>query len=205
MTHTELILTLASAVLHALWNFWLKGAEDRPAVMFGSGYIFLVVGAPLLWTMGPLSALWGPAGVYVILSAVIHLIYRALLAGTYDRSDLSTAYPVIRSAPILIALLAVWLLQERINPVGWLGIALTVGGIYVLYLPDLSAVKRSPDRPGVKGRRELYALPSSRCEGRPGAAAVGPGHHALGHRLLHRGQAGRGPGHAAPGGLLLRL
>ena len=142
MTHTALILTLLSAVLHAVWNYWLKRSQDRATVIFGAGYITVALGLPAHLAWGHPSALWGPVGLWVVLSAVIHYAYRALLAATYDRAELSQSYPVVRSAPILVALGAVLLLDEKIPALGWFGIFTTVAGIYVLYHKELSGLGR---------------------------------------------------------------
>jgi len=142
MSHAALLLTLFSAVLHATWNYWLKRSTDRANVIFGAGYVTVALGLPAYILWGQPSALLGPVVLWVVLSAVIHYAYRALLAATYDRADLSQSYPVVRSAPILIAVGAVLLLGERIPAWGWAGIFTTVTGIYVLYHKELSALGR---------------------------------------------------------------
>lgn len=137
MSHTAFIATLVSSLLHALWNYWLKAAHDQNGTAFASGYLIALVGLPgfLLW--GQPRVLDGPMGLLVLLSGLCHVAYRSLLAATYRRSDLSQAYPVARSAPVLVALLAVPLLGERISGPGWLGIGLTVLGLYLLYAREL--------------------------------------------------------------------
>ncbi len=142
MSHAALLLTLASAVMHATWNYWLKRSEDRANVIFGAGYVTVALGLPLYLAWGTPRALLGPVGLYVAASAVIHYAYRALLAATYDRAELSQSYPVVRSAPILVALGAVFFLGERVPALGWAGILTTVGGIYVLYHKELASLGR---------------------------------------------------------------
>ena len=142
MNRTALWVTLLSAALHATWNYWLKRSEDRSSVIFGAGYVTVLAAAPLYLIWGHPGALLGPVGLWVVASAVIHFAYRALLAATYDRAALSQAYPVVRSAPILVALGAVLFLDERIPLAGWGGILLTVAGIYVLYHHELSSMSR---------------------------------------------------------------
>ena len=144
MSQTAFILTLASAVLHAYWNFLLKRARDKPSVMFGSGYIAVALGLPLYLILGNPRALLGAAGVCIVLSGAIHYAYRALLAATYEKAELSQSYPVARSAPILVAILAVLFLDEELKPWGWAGIALTVAGIYVLHAREFASFRKSP-------------------------------------------------------------
>lgn len=144
MSQTAFILTLASAVLHAYWNYSLKRARDKPAVMFGSGYLAVAVGLPFYLWLGNPRALWGPAGLCVLVSGAIHFAYRALLAATYGKADLSQSYPVARSAPILVAVAAVLFLGEQVKPWGWAGIGLTVAGIYVLHAREFASLRKSP-------------------------------------------------------------
>lgn len=142
MTQTAFLLTLLSAALHATWNYWLKRSEQRATVIFGAGYVTVALGLPFYLWLGHPAALLGPVGLLVVASAVLHYVYRVLLSATYDRADLSLAYPVARSAPILVALGAVTLLGEQVRAVGWLGIGVTMGGILVLYREELTAMRR---------------------------------------------------------------
>jgi len=101
-------LVLAAAVLHALWNVRLHGAEDRVAAMAMSG---LISGAVLLpfFLFDPPSGVWG----LLVISGVAEAIYGLALAGAYRRGDLSVTYPVGRgSAPLMATLAATVVVGE---------------------------------------------------------------------------------------------
>lgn len=96
-------LVLASAVLHALWNVRLHGADDRVAAMAMSGVVSGVVLLPLL-VLSPPNGLWG----LLLISGAAEAAYGLALAGAYRRGALSVTYPVGRgSAPLMATLAAV--------------------------------------------------------------------------------------------------
>ena len=99
-----LVLVLAAAGLHAVWNLTLHRTEDRVATMAVSG---LVAGAALLpaalvappWTVAPL----------IVLSAVAEAGYGLALAAAYRRGALAVAYPIGRGTAPLLVTLGGWL------------------------------------------------------------------------------------------------
>lgn len=138
MSPFVLALVLASAVIHASWNLWLKqiGGASR--------------GAPLLWVLTTISALvyapvalwmvardgWRPDGAAWLLilgSGVIHVVYFALLRRGYRAGDLSLVYPLARGiGPLLATAGAVMLFGERPTPLSIAGVLLIVTGVLVL-------------------------------------------------------------------------
>ncbi len=130
MSGLSVALVLASAVLHAGWNRYLHGCEDRLAIMSVS---YLSGGLVLL----PVAVVNPPTEVigWVLLSAVTHAIYVRLLSSSYGRGGLSVTYPVARGlAPALVALGAwVWLGQApSTRTIG--GMVLVAAGILLLAL-----------------------------------------------------------------------
>jgi drug/metabolite transporter (DMT)-like permease len=102
MVPAAVALVLAAAVLHALWNVRLHGADDRVAAMAMSGLISGLVLLPF-FVLDPPAGVWG----LLVISGVAEAIYGLALAGAYRRGDLSVTYPVGRgSAPLMAALAA---------------------------------------------------------------------------------------------------
>lgn len=125
-----MLVVLLSALLHAGWNALVRASADKfastLAVVLGAGALAL----PLLPWLPPPAA---PSWPYLLASALIHVVYFSLVAGSYRQADLSLAYPVMRgTAPLLAALAAALLLHESPGAVGWLGIALICGGVLTL-------------------------------------------------------------------------
>ena len=108
MDPAAVALVLAAAVLHALWNVRLHGADDRVAAMAMSGIVSAVVLLPLL-VLDPPSGLWG----LVLISGVAEALYGLALAGAYRRGELSVTYPVGRgSAPLMATIAAVTVVDQ---------------------------------------------------------------------------------------------
>jgi len=141
MTAVALLLVLAAAFAHALWN--LSAKRVRATVPFV--WIFTALSSVLY---APLAA-WvfaaaAPEGsvpqmlAVAAVSAAIHSAYFPSLQRAYGDGDLSLVYPVARGSGAMFALAgAIALLGERPSPVA-LGGALAIGvGVVVLADPAL--------------------------------------------------------------------
>lgn len=143
MTSQALVLVLAAALLHALWNVAAKRARHGAEGGQGEQLAFQMLCALAV------AILWAPAGLYassaelprwglpqwgaVLLSALVHLAYFSALLTGYARADLTVVYPVARGGgPLLAALGAVLLLGERPGLSGWLGILGIVLGVLLI-------------------------------------------------------------------------
>lgn len=140
MSGIALSLVLLSACGHALWNFYLKRSVDKLTFMWWA----LVISAAFL------TALWLPfrpgwetipskGWACLLGSGLVHGLYLACLTRAYDEGDLSFVYPLIRSAPIFLVLWAVLFLGEHFTPLGLAGIAVTIGGVFLLQVGESSA------------------------------------------------------------------
>ena len=134
---------LLGAALHATWNAIVKGGTDpllsTVFVAAGSGAVALLA-LPFLPLPAPAS--WP----FIACSALVQVVYFALVAGTYRRADMSLAYPLMRgTAPVIVAAVgAVWL-GERLSPGALAGIALVCSGVLGMAL----AARRRASRAGM--------------------------------------------------------
>lgn len=104
MPADALLLALASAGVHALWNLLLAGAEDSIAAMAAQLVVSLVAWAPLAALTWGIEAAALP---YLLAASACQLAYFALLAAAYEAGELSLVYPLARGgAPLLVALVA---------------------------------------------------------------------------------------------------
>jgi uncharacterized membrane protein len=104
MPTTALVLALASAGVHALWNLLLAGARDTTTSMAGQLVVSLVAWAPIAALTWDLDASALP---YLLPASLAQLAYFALLAAAYEAGELSLVYPLARGgAPLLVALVA---------------------------------------------------------------------------------------------------
>ena len=125
------LAVLCAGFLHALWNALLKSAAGEPML----DTALIVAGScavcfPLLpFIPLPAAAAWP----FAMASVVIHFGYYGMLAGAYQRGDLSFAYPLMRGvAPLIVTVLGVLFLSERLDAQTVLGIGLISGGIITI-------------------------------------------------------------------------
>jgi drug/metabolite transporter (DMT)-like permease len=124
---TALVLALAAAFVHALWNLLLARARDIEAATAVALVVAVVAFA------FPAAAFWhvdGRVWPYVAGSAAFELVYFALLAAAYRRAEFSVVYPIARgSAPVLVLVVAVAVLRASTSWQQAAGVALVAGGI----------------------------------------------------------------------------
>lgn len=139
-------ITLAAAVLHAIWNAVAHGVPDRLVgfALIGVAYaIFGGIGALVLGL--PPSAAWP----FVAASGVLHVVYTLLLWASYQLGEFSQVYPVARgTAPWVVALIevltghhlpALQLVGVVVISVGLISLALDGGRLSAATLPALGA------------------------------------------------------------------
>lgn len=115
-------------------------------VVFGRGCVTLVLSAAMLWRAGlsPLTArphllllrgLFGSTALICFYAAVVHL-------------PLAEATVIQQTAPLFTALLAAWLLRERLQPRVLLSIGICLAGVVVIARPEsLFGAGLAPDFP----------------------------------------------------------
>ncbi len=121
---------LASALLHASWNAWVKSRHDPYGALIALG-----IGAAwpnlllLAWNGLPEHAAWSWIAITVLLSVPA----QALLGTAYREGDFAVAYPVVRGLnPVVIAIAAIWVHGERLALPNALGVACVSAGIALL-------------------------------------------------------------------------
>lgn len=123
-------IVLLAALLHAIWNAFVKIGEDRLIVMA----MFNITGLIMGWAVIPFVGLPAPAAwPFIIASSVLHTGYYFFLIRAYDHGDLSQIYPLARGAsPILIALGAAFAAGEWLNTQAIIGLGVACAGIISL-------------------------------------------------------------------------
>lgn len=144
MTTAALALVLASAVIHATWNFLVKRSGHKIVFFWAMAATGLVaVSAPATAFAVAEGFGWTQLG-YCTLTAVFHALYAVFLTRGYYLGDLSSVYPVSRGiGPAVVPVFAVVFLDETVSAPAAAGIALVVAGIFAIhvdsrFLGDLS-------------------------------------------------------------------
>ena len=127
---------LGAALLHALWNSLVKSADDKA----------LASARVCLWCGGvAFAAAWAlptpdrASAAFILASAIVHIVYFALVGRLYRTADLSVAYPLMRGlAPLVATLLAGAALREIPPPLALAGVVALVAGVATMGLSGLA-------------------------------------------------------------------
>jgi drug/metabolite transporter (DMT)-like permease len=143
MSGAALALVLGAAVVHAGWNALAKRARDPLVFLWSSISIASAGLLPLgFWVLRREG--WSPDGApFVVATILVHAIYFYALGRAYGSGEFSLVYPVARGLGVaLVPILAFLALDERLSPVGSLGVALVIGGIVVLSTVSTARARR---------------------------------------------------------------
>ena len=127
MTPLVTAAVLLAAVTHASWNAIAHKITDKLVaftLIAGGGVVIGAVIAP--FAAFPAAEAWP----YLLASALVHVVYFALLMTSFRLGDFGQAYPIARgTAPLVVAVLAAFVAHEV--PDGWAaaGIALSCAGL----------------------------------------------------------------------------
>jgi len=140
MTLTAVILLLLAAFTHAGWNFISKKQHPTLAFYFLANIFGMFCILPLIsyyWDKIPLipPTVW----MFLLMSGFFLAAYMAALAGAYRSGDLSIAYPLARSLPVIIVT-GTSIVMGKGHVLGWLffvGIILVVVGCLMLPMKAL--------------------------------------------------------------------
>ena len=120
MTSGAIVLVLAAALLHAVWNAFVKASSDRVLTMAMISMGHVVLGL-MFAALAPIPSM--ESWPYLAVSSALHWAYYFFLIHSYRAGDLSLVYPVARGlAPVVVACTAVFAADERLPHLAWLGI-----------------------------------------------------------------------------------
>ena len=114
MTITVFCILLFAALLHASWNAIVKASGDKMYAAVGvSGSASLI--ALVLLPFAPQPTLASVP--FLAVSCALQVVYTVLVAKTYQVSDMSQTYPLMRgTAPLLVAIISVAFLGDTLSP-----------------------------------------------------------------------------------------
>lgn len=132
MPAEAIVLVLVSSVFHVAWNSLVKTSDDPLATAtraVGIGVLALTPFVGLAWLAlgqpGLPAEAWGIA----LVSGIVSAAYFVPLSAAYRHGALSSVYPVARgSGALLNAVVGIVVLGERLDPLGYVGVALLLAG-----------------------------------------------------------------------------
>jgi len=135
MTGTAFALVLAAAVLHSVWNALAKRARDQVAFLWFAQTLSTVLLAPFWLGMLVVDGFPPSALPFVVATIVLHALYFFTLGNAYRLGEFSLVYPIARGLGVaLVPILALFVFNERLSPLGTTGVTLVVVGIIGLHL-----------------------------------------------------------------------
>ncbi|MFB6704169.1 EamA family transporter [Streptomyces sp. NPDC056333] len=147
MTPLVAIAVLAAAITHASWNAIAHAIKDQLlsfTLISGGGALLGAVAACFV----PLPA--AEAWPYLVVSAVLHVAYMALLMRSFTLGDFGQMYPIARgTAPLVVTVLAAVFVGEQ--PDGWAtaGVAVACAGLVGVALWGIRGSQARPHWPAI--------------------------------------------------------
>lgn len=121
-------------MLHAGWNALAKRGGDPVVFLWCVGVVASVVYAPIALTVLWQDGLRAVAIPFVGGTVVLHAFYFFTLGRAYGAGEFSLVYPIARGLGVaLVPVAALALFDERLSPLGTVGIVLVAAGIFSLH------------------------------------------------------------------------
>jgi drug/metabolite transporter (DMT)-like permease len=138
MPTSALLLALAAACVHALWNILLARARDVEAATAVAVIVAEVVFLPVAVVLWHAHRAVIP---FIFASAALQLVYFTLLPMAYRLAELSVVYPIARgTAPVLVLVIGVVALGHTTSAGQVVGVCLV--GLGVLLVRGLGRTGR---------------------------------------------------------------
>ena len=163
MEFLPFLLVIVSAVSHACWNMLAKGGSDKEAFMWLMSFTSLFTVLPVFWVLLPDWGLPLAAVPYLVVSGVAEALYFLSLGRAYELGDLSVVYPLARSSPLFLFVLAVVFLGEEVSLWGVAGILLVVLGVYTIHLEGLAIGDLLRPIKSLRSQASQFALLTALC------------------------------------------
>ena len=141
MPTSALLLILLSAAMHAGWNLILKTTRNKLAFnVFMHASAIAIFSVYWLLRYGAIPPPAGPVLPLALAGGFFFAIYHACLTASYERVDVSLAYPLTTTGPLYIPLWATIFLDERLSLLGMTGILVVFLGAYIIQMREISWV-----------------------------------------------------------------
>lgn len=135
MNSTAIVLILISCTSHAAWNLLSKRSSRTSAFFWIANAAVVVAVAPLFVWLGGLELVRkapAPLWTCVAVTGLAQGAYFASLARAYRHGDISIVYPMARTFPIFVVIIAGMLFGQWPTLAAYIGIFLVVLGCFIL-------------------------------------------------------------------------
>lgn len=125
-------IVLLSALLHSVWSVAIKESRNPLAFNLLQTALWFPAGALLLATVD-LSGFPPLVWALLVATGIVHAGYFYWMSRAFESSELSLVYPIARSTPAFLPLVAIPLFDEPVLPLGALGIVIVVVGMWCVH------------------------------------------------------------------------
>ena len=124
-------ILLVAAIFHAICHSLLKNNNNPLGILGVASICEIIIFTPLVFYV-PLPTtpyIWS----LIIISALLHGLYRMLVLYSYKFGDLSFVYPVARGgSSLLLAIISIVYLTDKISLFGFLAIIIICFGLFLI-------------------------------------------------------------------------
>ncbi len=157
MTPMAIVLVLLSAAIHVMWNLY-TAASDHPKTFSMLKGVVLIAITLLALPIIPLRSIPPEVWSFIMVTAPVHAMYIFALSTAYETGDISFVYPIARSAPALVPVVAYFALGEHISATGILGITIVVICVFLIQLRGETGSELSRLSNSLKQRDSIWAF-----------------------------------------------
>ncbi|MCK5352224.1 EamA family transporter [bacterium] len=133
MSPMAIVLVLLSAAIHVMWNLYTATSDHPKTFSMLKGIVIIAV-TLLALPIIPLRSITPEVWSFIMVTAPVHAMYIFALSTAYETGDISFVYPIARSAPALVPVVAFFALGERISANGVMGITVVVICVFLIQL-----------------------------------------------------------------------
>ena len=128
------LLILIAALSHAICHSILKKNKNPLGILGVTSIFEIIIFTPFVLSVPfPTTYIW----ILIIISALLHGLYRLLVVYSYKYGDLSFVYPIARgSSSLLLALISVIYLSDKISLLGFIAILIVCIGLFLISYSD---------------------------------------------------------------------
>ncbi|MGC8768628.1 GRP family sugar transporter [Calditerrivibrio sp.] len=135
-------LIIISALMHAMWNFFLKKSSDKHIFNYQMHMINLILMTLFYPTLFNNYLYFETKPIiYGFMAGIFFSMYHLFLSKSYKTEDVSKVYPITTSSPIFVSILAMIFLKEKISILGFIGIITVILGILILNMNNIGKIK----------------------------------------------------------------
>ena len=132
MSGLVLVLVLASAALHPLREFYIKGDSTPEGVSLAVNIWFGVLAGAHVFVAGLDPWMAFQAWPMMLISGLGLLVFYSCIVATMRSGDLSIYYPITRSSPLFVVVFSFFFLGQSYSPLMLGGIGMVLVGAFLL-------------------------------------------------------------------------